>query len=286
MIDKIIKILLPCLLISFLLSNVKIPIYNVDVNQYISVNEYVLITNADSKFHVKKKKLDLKFHQQYNIKLSQNSSFIMIDSQIYHSYLQVLYKDDDFLIPITPFLNIINGINQEPLGFIDTLGEHVILDAESFNINNIDVISKSNGTIIKVNTVNQFNSNLISAAITKGGWLNLTIPGGIVDSLSIVSAQNIYPVQRVRCIQYNESCQISFLIRENIDEFDISSTQDYININLRMDTEQNAQKIKKMREKWLLDTIVIDAGHGGRDPGAIGIGGLQEKTVTLESFFA
>ena len=47
----------------------------------------------DSKFYAKKKKLDLKFHQQYNIKLSQNSSFIMIDSQIYHSYLQVLYKD-------------------------------------------------------------------------------------------------------------------------------------------------------------------------------------------------
>lgn len=28
-------------------------------------------------------------------------------------------------------------------------------------------------------------------------------------------------------------------------------------------------------------TIVIDPGHGGRDPGAIGAGGLQEKDVTL-----
>jgi N-acetylmuramoyl-L-alanine amidase len=28
-------------------------------------------------------------------------------------------------------------------------------------------------------------------------------------------------------------------------------------------------------------TVVIDAGHGGRDPGAIGIGGLREKDVTL-----
>jgi N-acetylmuramoyl-L-alanine amidase len=30
-----------------------------------------------------------------------------------------------------------------------------------------------------------------------------------------------------------------------------------------------------------VDTVVIDAGHGGRDPGAIGIGGLREKDVTL-----
>lgn len=28
-------------------------------------------------------------------------------------------------------------------------------------------------------------------------------------------------------------------------------------------------------------TIVIDAGHGGRDPGAIGVGGLREKNVNL-----
>lgn len=30
-----------------------------------------------------------------------------------------------------------------------------------------------------------------------------------------------------------------------------------------------------------IQTIVIDAGHGGRDPGAIGVGGLREKDVTL-----
>ena len=28
-------------------------------------------------------------------------------------------------------------------------------------------------------------------------------------------------------------------------------------------------------------TVVVDAGHGGADPGAIGLGGLQEKDVTL-----
>jgi N-acetylmuramoyl-L-alanine amidase len=30
-----------------------------------------------------------------------------------------------------------------------------------------------------------------------------------------------------------------------------------------------------------VETIVIDPGHGGRDPGAIGVGGLREKDVTL-----
>ncbi|MFQ5417407.1 MAG: N-acetylmuramoyl-L-alanine amidase [Myxococcota bacterium] len=30
-----------------------------------------------------------------------------------------------------------------------------------------------------------------------------------------------------------------------------------------------------------VQTVVLDAGHGGRDPGAIGVGGLREKTITL-----
>ncbi|HEY5657646.1 MAG TPA: N-acetylmuramoyl-L-alanine amidase [Myxococcota bacterium] len=31
-----------------------------------------------------------------------------------------------------------------------------------------------------------------------------------------------------------------------------------------------------------IQSVVIDAGHGGRDPGAIGVGGLREKDVTLK----
>jgi len=30
-----------------------------------------------------------------------------------------------------------------------------------------------------------------------------------------------------------------------------------------------------------IETVVVDPGHGGRDPGAIGLGGLREKDVTL-----
>ncbi|MFQ5570143.1 MAG: N-acetylmuramoyl-L-alanine amidase [Rhodothermales bacterium] len=35
------------------------------------------------------------------------------------------------------------------------------------------------------------------------------------------------------------------------------------------------------RARWKLDTVVIDAGHGGHDSGAIGAGGVREKDVVL-----
>ena len=41
------------------------------------------------------------------------------------------------------------------------------------------------------------------------------------------------------------------------------------------------QELAKDLQKWKLDTIVLDAGHGGKDPGAIGPGGTYEKNVVL-----
>lgn len=35
------------------------------------------------------------------------------------------------------------------------------------------------------------------------------------------------------------------------------------------------------RKRWDLDVIVIDPGHGGKDPGTIGVTGLKEKDVVL-----
>jgi N-acetylmuramoyl-L-alanine amidase len=47
-------------------------------------------------------------------------------------------------------------------------------------------------------------------------------------------------------------------------------------------TEGGEQETKSgKRQKWGLDCIVIDAGHGGYEPGAIGVSGLREKNITL-----
>ncbi|MDT9546983.1 MAG: N-acetylmuramoyl-L-alanine amidase [Chlorobium phaeovibrioides] len=46
-------------------------------------------------------------------------------------------------------------------------------------------------------------------------------------------------------------------------------------------TRRIASVIQQDMEKWKLDTIVLDAGHGGKDPGAVGLKGTREKDVVL-----
>jgi len=40
--------------------------------------------------------------------------------------------------------------------------------------------------------------------------------------------------------------------------------------------------LRKEKEKWEFKTIVIDAGHGGKDPGAVGYRGTKEKDIALD----
>lgn len=42
------------------------------------------------------------------------------------------------------------------------------------------------------------------------------------------------------------------------------------------------QELAKDLQKWKFDTIVLDAGHGGKDPGAIGLAGTREKDIVLK----
>ncbi|MDK9699131.1 MAG: N-acetylmuramoyl-L-alanine amidase [bacterium] len=50
---------------------------------------------------------------------------------------------------------------------------------------------------------------------------------------------------------------------------------------LAAEQEKLKSQLAEMKRKWAIDCVVIDAGHGGKDPGARGRG-LQEKDLTLD----
>ncbi|MBM3328008.1 MAG: N-acetylmuramoyl-L-alanine amidase [Calditrichaeota bacterium] len=49
-----------------------------------------------------------------------------------------------------------------------------------------------------------------------------------------------------------------------------------------VDNGATNRRLAADRERWALDVVVIDPGHGGKDPGAIGSGGLKEKEICLD----
>ena len=262
------------------MKNVKMKLHEFDGVQYISGLEFAETQNIRTIFYEDKEKLEFRFPES-KVTISPHSSYIKVDDKIFHMYLPVIYDGKDFFIPAEPFMKILNNTSL-PNAAIDSSEEYIVSTAPLYNINNVKIVNKVNGTIIKIQTEKQFSESVISASITRGGWLNMTIAGALIDSVSIVNSPVKYPVMRMRAIQSQESAQISFMLKSKVDDYEINTTPNEISITLRVATAENADRIKDIRSKWLLDTIVIDAGHGGKDPGAVGKSGLLEKTVTLD----
>ena len=64
----------------------------------------------------------------------------------------------------------------------------------------------------------------------------------------------------------------------------ISLDTNQINLERIIETPKKTVKVdlKSEKEKWEFKTIVIDAGHGGKDPGAVGYRGTKEKDIALD----
>jgi len=82
----------------------------------------------------------------------------------------------------------------------------------------------------------------------------------------------------------------TIFVRSGATVSDSANVNENANPNVKTNTEGAGSKDKERRiaqvlnrdiEKWKLDTIVLDAGHGGKDPGATGGNGTSEKDVAL-----
>lgn len=149
-----------------------------------------------------------------------------------------------------------------------------------YNIFDISVEEKSNGTLIRISadkklprpggTIKEGTLYLfLSGATVLPEIENKFNPGGVVKSFNYRSVSG--------------NPQFEFEVKYGTEQFDVF--QDPETFELMVSIHNNKltgnETVKNDIEKWEFDVIVIDAGHGGKDPGAVGYGGVKEKDINL-----
>lgn len=106
-------------------------------------------------------------------------------------------------------------------------------------------------------------------------------------------------VKTVRTEKLDGDLVLSFYLSDDMERYDINrnANPDELLISLRMKrtevlTQSNeppavvfpGNQFPSMTngDIWVIDTVVIDPGHGGKDPGAIGPKGTKEKDIVLD----
>jgi len=249
---------------------------------YISAKDLARSFTSKLYENTERKKLVL-YIAGRKIKISGNSSYIMIDDKPYQMPQITRVESNDLYVPAEYFLGILKATILPGINF-DSRKEFLDIDIIRFNITGIHIDVKSNGTIIRLTTKKPFSERNISSFINKHGWYYLTVAGAMVDTTTINAGLSRGVVRRIESDQIGKTAQVAFKLGKEVisHEWYQSLDPNEIVITLRTPLGKVDEYIEDVKERWRLDTVVLDAGHGGKDPGSQGKYGTKEKDVVLD----
>jgi N-acetylmuramoyl-L-alanine amidase len=164
-------------------------------------------------------------------------------------------------------------------------------------IQNIIVEEKANGVIVRIISTKP-NVKYEFIPPDKNGLAYLTFVGATGDMQALSQTFKNGFLRRIKPISLRGSLQLTLEFdtqKYNIKSTDMTREQGTNNFILLALRDVNVQEIieqenkeahinstlDEQRSKWKLDVIALDAGHGGKDVGAIGASGHYEKDITL-----
>lgn len=276
----------------------KIPVYERSGTIYFSLEAFAKALSLNSYYNSASEKIELKF-DNYNLKFTAQNPFVVLTSNSSKNVRVYQLPTSTYLIYNQIFVPLRYAI--EPLGI--ALDKNLVLDHNNhlvltsrtegdeetktetgdrygdYGISDISIDEKANGTLIRVKSSKRIPSY---SSEFKDGVLSIIFRDvhANVDNISEEGPGGL--VKKIKVKNVGKDTEFQFTVGKEYTTSEVLNADkgDDILITLHNRVFENEDNDKN-KSKWDFDVIVIDAGHGGVDPGTIGVGGLKEKDITL-----
>ncbi len=249
---------------------------------YVSVNDLARILSTHLYKNEEREKIVL-YIGDHRIKISAESGYVIVDGTVFQMPVSAIKKSDDIFLPAEAFFAILRSTALPGIHY-DSYKQILEFQLTRFNINSLAIDEKANGTILRIKTSKFFNEGDISVFKHQNGWFYVTINGGLVDAAELQRTETRGVVQLVTYDQMDESVQLALKLRSDIEGYEFYQSHDpnEIVVTLRSPLSKSAARINSVKNRWRMDTVILDAGHGGKDGGTVGKYGTKEKDITLD----
>jgi N-acetylmuramoyl-L-alanine amidase len=253
-----------------------------DRTLYVSIEEFADVLGFTHVDNPQSQKTILRIGV-HSVKVSPFNPFIMIDDRIVQMALSVFEERGRLFVPALLFLDALGGCF--PFNFeLQEDRSALKLSKIRYNIVDFEAETKGNGVILRLHTNKPFSLSDIATSINQG-WLHITVFGGTLDTVKMASEGIPGVFKRLISFQSERSAQISFLFGREIVDKKVTVEDGAVVVSVWTSDRLQETAVplpKDAKTRWLIDTIVIDPGHGGRDPGTCGTSGVREKDVNLD----
>ncbi|MBN2365199.1 MAG: hypothetical protein EH225_03815, partial [Calditrichaeota bacterium] len=270
-------------------TTVSIPILHKNGMDYISTVALAKKLKYHTYFNDSKKKIVL-YLPGNKVVVTALNAFIVVDEKTYQMPAPALWEHGEIHVPVRYFLPMLDRYTTLNIDFNQS-AQSVRLSEKDINISGVTISSRENGTVISIKTLKKFQEGEVTADM-RYGWLHVDLYTGKIDREHIQRTRPAGLVSKIKTFQFSELASIAFFLRKEPLSREIihNPAGNEIMVVLRTDEslaedqpgdveEQPSEEIEpsdevkrqldEERRKWLIDVIVIDAGHGGKDPGTV-----------------
>jgi N-acetylmuramoyl-L-alanine amidase len=223
----------------------------------------------------------------HSVTMYSASPFVRLDSTVFSLSLPVLLREGDVTLPLataTELLARIYGARVKSSGQDDVAQ----VRNKDLKVGTIQGELMRNGMILQIPTGGPVDYEVYPSM---DDWLNISIPGAAMGKVSFDRRPFARYIWEFKSYQLEGSIQLSFRFQPGRVRWEHRLVPDPYRIEVTLyDTtfqfdSADAPGVLQPPSAGLdldpIDVIVVDAGHGGDDLGAVGRRGVREKDIVL-----
>jgi len=273
-----------------------IPAYIREGTIYFSVKDFADALGINYYYNEDSKKIEVKF-DKYLLRTSARNPFIVIvnkessEQNTFQLSTSTFYINSKVFVPLKASIKIFESAFGADLKFEEPnkiiIGKTKIdiikttdKSSADFNISKLMLNEKVNGTLITIKS----NKNIQSYKSSfTNNVLTLTFRKVNIDVEKIKVAAGTGVVKNIEAKNVGGDAEVYISVGEEYTRNEVMNIENSNDIQITIHNKifKKNDASNKLKEKWEFDVIVIDAGHGGKDAGAIGVNGAKEKDINL-----